>query len=109
AIIQNPKTWVASGHVGGFSDPMVDDRETKQRYRADHVMVYVPKDKVGNAFAFLPGEEEVAEKKIKREARRNPTDYEKMPLTKLPLDQFGNIVRSEERRVGKECRSRRST
>ena len=36
SIIQNPKTWIASGHVGGFSDPMVDDRETKQRYRADH-------------------------------------------------------------------------
>src|SRR5512135_3276742 len=27
-IIMNPKVWVASGHVGGFSDPMVDDRET---------------------------------------------------------------------------------
>ncbi len=40
AIIQNPKTWVASGHVGGFSDPMVDDRETKQRYRADHIRCF---------------------------------------------------------------------
>jgi glycyl-tRNA synthetase len=39
AIIQNPKTWVASGHVGGFSDPMVDCRETKKRYRADHLWV----------------------------------------------------------------------
>ena len=29
AIIQNPKTWEASGHVGGFSDPMVDCKETK--------------------------------------------------------------------------------
>src|SRR3954465_1908199 len=38
SIIQNPRTWVASGHVGGFSDPMVDDRETKQRYRADHLV-----------------------------------------------------------------------
>ncbi len=37
SIIQNPQTWVASGHVGGFSDPMVDDRETKQRYRADQL------------------------------------------------------------------------
>jgi glycyl-tRNA synthetase len=92
AIIQNPKTWVASGHVGGFSDPMVDDRETKQRYRADHVMVYVPRDQKGNAFAFLPGEEEVAQKKIKREARRNPEDYDMVALTKLPLDQYGNIV-----------------
>jgi len=40
AIIQNPKTWVASGHVGGFSDLMTDCRETKQRYRADHIKVY---------------------------------------------------------------------
>src|SRR2546421_12790065 len=84
AIIQNPRTWVASGHVGGFSDPMGDDRETKQRYRADHVMVMVPKDHQGNAFAFLPGEQETAEKKIKREARRNPEDYEIVPLPKLP-------------------------
>ena len=37
SIIQHPKTWVASGHVGGFSDPMVDDRETKQRFRADQL------------------------------------------------------------------------
>ena len=92
AIIQNPKTWVASGHVGGFSDPMVDDRETKQRYRADHVQVFVPKDGKGHAFAFLPGDEELAEKKIKREARRNPAEYDKVALTTLPLDQYGNIV-----------------
>jgi glycyl-tRNA synthetase len=38
SIIMNPKTWVASGHVGGFSDPMVDCRETKGRYRADHLL-----------------------------------------------------------------------
>ncbi len=36
-IIQNPKVWEASGHVGGFNDPMVDDTETKQRFRADHL------------------------------------------------------------------------
>lgn len=38
AIIQHPKTWVASGHVGGFADLMTDCRETKHRYRADHVL-----------------------------------------------------------------------
>jgi glycyl-tRNA synthetase len=92
AIVQNPKTWVASGHATTFTDPMVDDRETKQRYRADHVMVYVPIDGKGNAFAFLPGDEDAAEKKIKREARRNPSDYRLVPLTKLPLDDYGNIV-----------------
>jgi glycyl-tRNA synthetase len=39
SIIQNPRTWVASGHASTFTDPMVDDRETKQRYRADHLLV----------------------------------------------------------------------
>src|SRR5512145_1900583 len=38
-IIQNPRVWVASGHVGGFSDPMVDCKESKRRYRADHLQI----------------------------------------------------------------------
>jgi len=36
-IITHPKIWEASGHVGGFSDPMVDCKETKKRYRADQI------------------------------------------------------------------------
>lgn len=39
-IVQNPKCWEASGHVGGFNDPMVDCRESKKRYRADHLVLY---------------------------------------------------------------------
>ncbi len=35
AIIQNPKTWETSGHVSGFSDPMVDCKKCKARFRAD--------------------------------------------------------------------------
>jgi glycyl-tRNA synthetase len=35
AIIQNPKVWETSGHVGGFSDPMVDCKKCKGRFRAD--------------------------------------------------------------------------
>ncbi|MFT7663846.1 MAG: glycyl-tRNA synthetase [Planctomycetota bacterium] len=35
AIIQNPKVWEVSGHVGGFSDPMVDCKKCKGRFRAD--------------------------------------------------------------------------
>ena len=40
SIIMNPKVWEASGHVGGFSDPMVDCRSTKERYRADQLWVF---------------------------------------------------------------------
>lgn len=37
AIIQNPKLWKASGHVAGFTDPMVEDVKNGKRYRADHL------------------------------------------------------------------------
>ena len=38
AILMNPKTWVASGHVGGFSDPLMDCKECKARFRADKLI-----------------------------------------------------------------------
>ena len=37
SIIMHPRVWEASGHVGGFSDPMVDCRECKKRYKADNL------------------------------------------------------------------------
>ena len=38
AILMNPKTWVASGHVGGFSDPLIDCKGCKARFRADKLI-----------------------------------------------------------------------
>ncbi len=38
AILMNPQTWVASGHLGGFSDPLMDCRECKERFRADKLI-----------------------------------------------------------------------
>jgi glycyl-tRNA synthetase len=40
SIIQNPKAWVASGHVAGFNDPMVDCKACKARFRADQIEDY---------------------------------------------------------------------
>lgn len=37
-IMLHPQTWVASGHVGSFADPLVEDQVTKKRYRADHLI-----------------------------------------------------------------------
>lgn len=37
SILMNPRVWEASGHVGGFSDPMIDCRTCKGRFRADHL------------------------------------------------------------------------
>ncbi|MGZ9097211.1 MAG: glycine--tRNA ligase [Micavibrio sp.] len=75
SIIQNPKAWEASGHVGGFSDPMVDCRETKLRYRADHIFILKTLDgndvsiggKPAKAFAFLQGTDNAEiEKRLKK-------------------------------------------
>ncbi len=38
AILMNPRTWVASGHVGGFSDPLMDCKVCKTRHRADKLI-----------------------------------------------------------------------
>ena len=45
AILMNPETWVASGHVGGFSDPLIDCRSCKSRYRADQLIENFMKEK----------------------------------------------------------------
>src|SRR5664280_2455454 len=38
AILMNPQTWVASGHVGSFNDPLMDCRACKARFRADKLI-----------------------------------------------------------------------
>ena len=38
AILMNPQTWVASGHLGGFSDPLMDCKACKERFRADKLI-----------------------------------------------------------------------
>ena len=45
AILMNPQTWVASGHLGGFSDPLMDCRECHQRFRADQMIEDFCKEK----------------------------------------------------------------
>ena len=38
AIMMHPKVWHASGHVGGFSDPLVEHKKTNKRFRVDHLL-----------------------------------------------------------------------
>jgi len=99
AIIQNPRAWEASGHVGGFNDPMVDCKESKGRYRADHVNVLVPRDGAGMSYAFID-DRDAAEKKIKRDAKRSPDEYDAAELTTLPLDAYARVVGPEVKTAG---------
>jgi len=107
SIIQNPKTWVASGHVGGFSDPMVDDRETKQRYRADHLVCALAtvRRKGGDVqeigwLAVLSGDDAVEQfvKRAEKLARKSgggevvaPAAEELVPFTKLSAEQRARV------------------
>lgn len=52
AILMNPETWVASGHVSGFSDPLLDCKECKTRHRADKLI---------ESYAHEKGEDIVAD------------------------------------------------
>jgi glycyl-tRNA synthetase len=54
AILQHPRVWEASGHLAGFSDPLVDCKVCKQRFRADHV----DRDEMCPAKASLPKTED---------------------------------------------------
>jgi len=62
AIIQHPRTWEASGHLAGFSDPLVECRTCKLRFRADHLqeardgVATHPDVRCGRAPSKLPGD-----------------------------------------------------
>ena len=59
AILMNPQTWVASGHLGSFSDPLMDCKECHERFRADKIIedydyVKVSADYVKNIVPYEP-------------------------------------------------------
>ena len=94
AIIQNPKTWEASGHTANFTDPMVDCRESKLRYRADHLVVLIPKNNEGAWIAFHEDvEDPEIEKRLKKIAKGRPLDdYDRISLIDIDTDDFQNII-----------------
>jgi glycyl-tRNA synthetase len=100
-IIQHPKVWVASGHAAGFNDPQIDCRETKARYRADHVLVYGPKsgDRAGKPwFAYMP--DSPSEAKQKKKAEKAFGEVESFPLTKLTKDDYPSVLGPDAEKVG---------
>jgi glycyl-tRNA synthetase len=84
-IIQHPKVWEASGHVGGFNDPMVDCKETKGRYRYDHVMVFVPESgDAGDKPVFAYVGDQPSEAKQKKRAEKTFGAVKSVALSSLP-------------------------
>ena len=93
SIIQNPKAWEASGHVGGFSDPMVDCKETKKRYRQDHLMVLTA-EKADRWPAFnAEAEDDEITKKLKKLGLPGDLSlFQKVNLTTLNVVDYPKII-----------------
>lgn len=88
AIITHPKVWEASGHINGFSDPMIDCKSSKMRYRADQLFyspVIVNDEKIGYIAvlesATMASE---AEKQAHQLKRKQAKQGEMQPLTLKP-------------------------
>lgn len=100
-IIQNPGVWQASGHIGGFNDPMVDCRETKIRYRYDHVQLFVPA--TGDAgdkpvFAFI--KDSPSEAKQRKKAEKAFGQVAVAALTTIAVDAFAKVLAPDAEKVG---------
>lgn len=100
SIIQNPAAWVASGHVGGFSDPMVDCRETKKRYRADHLIILIPSDDTP-WIATLEDDDDFLEKRLKKVGRgKSVNDFQKKNLVDIAASDYSKILGPDAKEVG---------
>jgi len=100
-IIQHPKVWEASGHIAGFNDPMVDCRETKARYRYDHLFVYVPEsgDTQGKpVFCFMP--DSPSEAKQKKKAEKAFGAIRSVPLSSIPKEEWPRVLAPEAEKPG---------
>jgi glycyl-tRNA synthetase len=101
-IIQHPKVWEASGHVAGFSDPMVDCRETKSRYRFDHLMVFVPvsgERENKPIFCYMP--DSTSETKQKKKAEKAfGLSIKSVPLSSIPKSDWEHVLAPEAEKAG---------
>ncbi|HEV3377024.1 MAG TPA: glycine--tRNA ligase [Thermoleophilaceae bacterium] len=92
AIIQHPRTWEASGHLEGFTDPLVDCRTCKLRFRADHIeearagIAEHPDVRCGRAPSKLPGDHKDCE-------LTDPREFNLMFETTIgPVKEAGSTV-----------------
>jgi glycyl-tRNA synthetase len=100
-IIQHPRVWQASGHVAGFNDPMVDCRETKARYRADHLFVYAPAsgERQGKPFfCYVP--DSPSDAKQKKKAEKAFGDVVSAPLSSVAREDWAQILGPDAEKVG---------
>ncbi|MFL2859200.1 MAG: glycine--tRNA ligase [Pontiellaceae bacterium] len=101
SIIMHPKVWESSGHIGNFKDPMVDCRETKNRYRADQLCV-LKNNKNDNQlmFCYHEGSIKNAEKKIQKNSKLDINDYSSASLLDISIDLYSLIIAPDTNEAG---------
>jgi len=93
-IFMHPKTWVASGHVGGFEDVLVEDKKNHKRYRADHLIEDFFEQNIKYQISNTkenPREQVLNENKIEDEEIRNAVFNNNMD--KLVAEKLAQIIR----------------
>ncbi len=100
AIIQNPKVWIASGHAGGFNDPMVDCKESKARYRADHLIVFMHKSGHWPAFYNVEDASEIPKRLKKLGFAQNVDEYTKTSFDQLSADDYPKVTGPDTKTAG---------
>jgi glycyl-tRNA synthetase len=94
AVFCHPKTWEASGHVGSFNDPLVEDKVTHKRYRADHLL----EENLGIETATLSFEE--IQKLLKKHKIKSPEGNDLTALKSFNLlveAELGSTEQSKEK------------
>jgi glycyl-tRNA synthetase len=71
-IVLHPQTWVASGHVASFTDPLVEDKVTHKRYRADHLI----------------------EAWIERQKNKGKTEYDAVVIEDMKIDEMAAFIKA---------------
>jgi len=88
AIFMHPKTWKASGHVDAFNDPMVDNKDSKKRYRADQLIE-----------GYMEKLEGKIEKEIKKARKRFGDDFDEAQFRSTHPRVVANAEKHEAARV----------
>lgn len=102
SIIMHPKVWEASGHVAGFSDPLVDCKVSKQRYRADQL--FFAEVKILNA--DLSGTDIVSRLFAARLISNEISSSLDKPLASLVPQTFGYVSALESERTAEELQEK---
>ncbi|HTK33345.1 MAG TPA: glycine--tRNA ligase [Candidatus Paceibacterota bacterium] len=89
ALLMNPRTWEASGHVAGFADPLVEDIKTKRRFRADHLLEDAGVDVKGMTLADMDA-------KIKEKGLKSPDGNALGPVRQFNMMFKTNIGATED-------------